>query len=296
MSLQARSSSDTQSRPISILPLPPARAISSPPAHHVGSPPTSFINPWPSFRRTLPVFTVLRMRLSSKQIPIPSTRDELVPIRKPTWGLGSHGLKMTWIGHASALVETACAIGKSRGVRILLDPVFSERMSPVSFLGPKRFSPPPCSIDELPEVDLVLISHNHYDHLDLHTIQQIYERRRGKVHFFCGLGIKKWFHGIGVRDDDVSELDWWHGVKVDVADVGSVELTCTPAQHASGRSLFDLGEALWCSWVIIESSLETKDGPGSSMDDSWENQKSAGRRFYFAGAFQGKVPQPLDRC
>jgi N-acyl-phosphatidylethanolamine-hydrolysing phospholipase D len=280
MPIDTLSQSDTRSSTISITPLSPARPTSSPPTHHVGNPPSSFKNPWPSFHQSHSFWDALRMRFSPERVspPLPSSRDELVPIRQPNWGSGSHGLKVTWIGHASFLLETACAPGAIRGVRILLDPVFSERMSPVSFLGPKRFSPTPCSIEELPDVDLVVISHDHYDHLDLHTVRWLYERHRGRIHFFGGLGLERWFHSIGVREEDVSVLDWWHGVRVEVAGVGSVDLFCTPAQHFSGRSPFTMGATLWCSWVILEPSQENSNGSRVSEDGL------SRRKLYFSGA------------
>lgn len=154
---------------------------------------------------------------------------------------------------------------------MLLDPVWSERMSPVSFLGPKRFRPPPCGLEEVPEVDVVAISHNHYDHLDLGTVKKLYFELGGKergLHFLCGLGTKEWFTGIGVKESDVSELDWWEGVEVRLpGQEGGVKVTCTPSQHFCGRSPFDMGKALWCSWVFEELK-----------DDN-----EMGKKLYFAG-------------
>jgi N-acyl-phosphatidylethanolamine-hydrolysing phospholipase D len=182
-------------------------------------------------------------------------------------------MKVTWIGHASFLVEaTAEAPSKEnatenkangtiegdteerRGVRILLDPVFCEKMGPLGLVGPKRFSPPPCRLEDMPEVDVVCISHNHYDHLDVDAVKQLYfDKRRSKpLHFFCGLGTKSWFASCGVREEDVSELDWWDEVEVRVQNVGRVKLACTPSQHLSRRSAWDDCQMLWCSWVIEE--------------------------------------------
>lgn len=144
-------------------------------------------------------------------------------------------------------------------------------MSPVSFLGPKRFRPPPCGLEEVPEVDVVAISHNHYDHLDLGTVKKLYFELGGKergLHFLCGLGTKEWFTGIGVKESDVSELDWWEGVEVRLpGQEGGVKVTCTPSQHFCGRSPFDMGKALWCSWVFEELK-----------DDN-----EMGKKLYFAG-------------
>jgi L-ascorbate metabolism protein UlaG (beta-lactamase superfamily) len=184
-------------------------------------------------------------------VPVPSTREELVKIRTPDFGIDHpNSLRATWFGHASFLVELPLEEGMERGVRILLDPVFAEQMGPMSRLGPKRFSPLPCTLDNMPEVDLVCISHNHYDHLDVDVIQELYARRKGKIHFFCALNLKKWFLACNIDDSHVTELDWWDEVEVGVEGVGSVKLGCTPAQHASARTPTDRNCALWCSWVI----------------------------------------------
>jgi N-acyl-phosphatidylethanolamine-hydrolysing phospholipase D len=183
---------------------------------------------------------------------VPPTREELVPIQKPNWGVDkTTSLRATWIGHASFLIETAAAAGKERGVRILLDPVFAERVGPWGVVGPKRFSPTPCSLQALPEVDAVVISHNHYDHLDIDTVKSLYASRPG-LHFFCGLNNKSWFVLSGIADEDVTELDWWDSAELEVNGIGNVRLTCTPAQHASARGISDRDKTLWCSWVIEE--------------------------------------------
>jgi len=210
---------------------------------------------------------VLRTRFSSERnfVPVPSTRDELVGIRTPDWGSDKPGLKATWFGHASFLIETSKEKGASRGIRILVDPVFSDCMSPFSFVGPKRFSPLPCALDEVPDVDLVVISHNHYDHLDLWTIKEVYKSRKGKVHFLCALNLKTWFLGCGISDHEVTELDWWDEAKVNVEGIGSVKLACTPAQHMSARTAWDTSCTLWCSWVLEELEMVEK------------------KRLYFAG-------------
>jgi len=146
-----------------------------------------------------------------------------------------------------------------------LDPVFAERVGPWGMVGPKRFSPLPCKLEDLPEVDVVVISHNHSDHLDVDAIRSLYTSRKRPIHFFCGLRIKAWFIASGIAQEDVTELDWWDGVEVKVADVGSIRLTCTPAQHFSGRTGIDAGQALWTSWVVEELNTEHA------------------RRLYFAG-------------
>lgn len=222
---------------------------SASPAHHVGNPPTSFVNPWPSFYQHSP-FEFLTTSFRNRDYkPVPS-RENLVKVQKPDWGADRSGLKVTWIGHATILIETPKFGGADRGVRILFDPVFSERTSPVSFAGPKRYTPAPCGLDELPEVDVVAISHDHYDHMDSDTLIKVYNGRKGSIHFLVGLGNASRLRSFGLDGNSITELDWWEGARLDVAGIGSITMTCTPTQHFSGRGLFDRGSTLWCSWVL----------------------------------------------
>jgi len=115
-----------------------------------------------------------------------------------------------------------------------------------------RYTPTPCALQEIPPVDLVVVSHNHYDHLDADTIRQLHQAGQGHTHFFCALGNADWFYAMGIDRNNVTELDWWQAVRVDVAGVGSLNLTCTPSQHISGRKGWDVGKTLWCSWAVEE--------------------------------------------
>lgn len=143
---------------------------------------------------------------------------------------------VTWIGHATLLVQ----IG---GVNILTDPHLGERASPVSFAGPKRVTPPGLTEGELPRIDLVLISHNHYDHLDERTVRRLAASRDGSPLFLVPLGDKGWFLRRGIRN--VRELDWW-----DTDMVRGLTVHFVPAQHWSARSPFDRNETLWGAWVV----------------------------------------------
>jgi N-acyl-phosphatidylethanolamine-hydrolysing phospholipase D len=260
----------------------PSRGPTNAPSkdHHVGNPPTSFHNPWPSAGEKAGLGALLSARFGSERnfVPVPqgpngARSEELVKVVKPDFGAEKKDkLRATWLGHASVLVEFPAATGAERGIRVLFDPVFSERTSPSTWFGPKRYSPTPCTLDELPQVDVICISHNHYDHLDHATITQL--KSRGHVHFFAALGNKAWFtQHILCKDDEVTELDWWESCEVAVDGVGSITLTCTPAQHTSGRTPFDAGQTLWSSWVA-------------------ENDA---KKFYFAGdtAYQAvNTPAP----
>lgn len=142
------------------------------------------------------------------------------------------------LGHSSYLL-------KANHKYWLIDPVFSERASPFSFLGPKRFHQPPISIEQLPEIEGVIISHNHYDHLDKEAIKQL----KNKVNnFIVPLGNSADLINWGVSDNNIIELDWWQSIHL-----SGLDLTLTPAQHFSGRGLSDGNKALWGSWVINTS-------------------------------------------
>lgn len=142
---------------------------------------------------------------------------------------------ITWVGHATLLVQI-------HSLNILTDPQWSERASPLSCCGPKRFTPPGVAFEELPKIDVVVISHDHYDHLDLATV-----KRLAVAHdplFLVPLGLKVWFAGIGINR--VEELDWWQE-----REYQGVRFVCVPAQHFSQRTLWDGNRRLWASWAVI---------------------------------------------
>ncbi|KAF2705323.1 Metallo-hydrolase/oxidoreductase [Pleomassaria siparia CBS 279.74] len=257
----------------SLTSLPARRPASSttPPSHHTGSPPTSFKNPWPSFSSTgLPTLFKTRFSSANKNfVPVPSSRETLVQVQTPDFAASKNGLKATWIGHASFLIETTKVEGAKRGMNILLDPVWSEQVGPYGLVGPVRFTPTPCTIDDLPEIDAVCISHDHYDHLDSDTLRKLVAKQHGHLRIFVGLGLKAVLVGLGVgiEAEQVTELDWWDGVKMEKDGLGSVELVCTPAQHQSGRAPFGVSafwRTLWCSWIVKEPT-------------------DTGKRLFFAG-------------
>lgn len=146
-------------------------------------------------------------------------------------------ITVTWIGHATLLLQLD-------GKNILTDPVFSERTSPVQWAGPKRVVPPGLAFKNLPPIDMVVISHDHYDALDKPTIINLYQRERGAdTVFFVPLGFKDWFHDLGIRN--VVELDWW-----ETHLQNGLTVTAVPVQHWSKRSLFARNKTLWAGWVV----------------------------------------------
>jgi L-ascorbate metabolism protein UlaG (beta-lactamase superfamily) len=145
-------------------------------------------------------------------------------------------LRVTFVGHASVLVQIA-------GQNVLTDPLWAERASPVSFAGPKRHRPPGIRFEDLPPIDLVLVSHDHYDHLSLPTLRRIAKEHPG-ARMVTGLGNRPLIESIGARE--VSELDWWESVDVDER----VRATFVPAQHFSGRGIGDRDTTLWGGFVV----------------------------------------------
>ena len=146
------------------------------------------------------------------------------------------GLRAIWLGHSSVLVELD-------GLRLLVDPVFSNHASPLSGIGPKRFHAPPIAMTDLPKIDAVMISHDHYDHLDMRTIQ--YLSSKG-TRFFVPLGVGSHLDEWEVPESQITELDWWES-----AELGRLAIVCTPAQHYSGRGILDYKETFWSSWSVI---------------------------------------------
>jgi L-ascorbate metabolism protein UlaG (beta-lactamase superfamily) len=144
------------------------------------------------------------------------------------------GLRTWWLGHASVLIELD-------GVRILTDPMLSERASPFQFAGPARLHPPPLALARWTGIDAVVISHDHFDHLDMDTVTHL---ARGGTQFYVGLGIGAHLQRWSVPREQIHELDWWQQ-----ADLQGLQIHCTPARHYSGRKSMD-NSTLWASWMI----------------------------------------------
>ncbi len=146
------------------------------------------------------------------------------------------GLRVTWLGHSTTLVELD-------GHRILTDPVWSERTSPLSWVGPRRYYEPPVSLAELPPVDVVVISHDHYDHLDYPTLEAM---KDWDTTFVVPLGVGAHLAGWGVPESRIVELDWWERTRV-----RQLEVVATPARHASGRGVLDMDRTLWAGFAFL---------------------------------------------
>ena len=172
-------------------------------------------------------------RWPAEPIPVePATRATFA--RPP-----ESGLRVTWLGHSTMLLEID-------GRRVLIDPVWGPRAAPWTFLGPQRFFEPPLPLAELPEIDAVLISHDHYDHLDYPTVIRLADL---DLTWLVPLGIGAHLEGWGVAPAKIVELDWWEDAVVE-----KLHITCTPARHFSGRGLADAQRTLWSGWAIASAN------------------------------------------
>jgi L-ascorbate metabolism protein UlaG (beta-lactamase superfamily) len=168
--------------------------------------------------------------------PLPSM-NPLEAWRRPP----ASGLRATWLGHSTVLIEID-------GFRVLTDPVWGRRASPSSLAGPKRFQPVPVPLRAMPPVDLVIVSHDHYDHLDYPTIRQI---AKSDVPFVTSLGVGAHLEYWGVRPERIVELDWWESYELPRSLQGAgLSVTAAPSQHFSGRGLHNRNSTLWASLVI----------------------------------------------
>jgi L-ascorbate metabolism protein UlaG (beta-lactamase superfamily) len=176
-------------------------------------------------------------QFSGDEIRVPPSPLPVLAVDRATLDSApsASGLRAFWIGHASVYVEID-------GLRLLLDPVFAERVSPIP-IGPKRFHPPPIALADLPKIDAVLVSHDHYDHLDMATVQHLAARG---TRFFVPLGIGAHLERWGVPPAQIEEMEWWQRKAL-----GGVEFVCTPTRHYSGRSLGDRSATLWSSWSVL---------------------------------------------
>ena len=267
------------------------------PAHHGAD--GRFRNPWPSFVDRGAVDFVLRVAPELRKLD-----TWALPSSPPPWGAlaaPAEALQALHIGHATFLFQ-AC------GWNVLTDPVFSARASPFQWAGPARYTPPACALGDLPPVHVVLLSHNHYDHIDADSIAALLRKeaadaaaaragggRYAGALFVCPLRVGALLQSLGVPPDRIVELDWWEaftpaltasgaldpvaarGARHALAaapppDTAAPRIVCTPAQHQSARTPFDRNQTLWCSYTVVVPQAEAAAG-GAGGD----------LRFFFSG-------------
>ena len=217
--------------------------------HHT---PAGFRNNYPQRPPSAEDLERLRreMRQAREARPAPAL---LTPVAPDLAFLHANRVKpsVTWIGHSTVLVQMA-------GRNILTDPIFSARASPLPFAGPKRHQPPGIALRDLPPIDLVVISHSHYDHLDLRSVRALARQPGGAPHYAVPLGLERWFarHVRRLDADRVAALDWWES-----ATLRGIQVTLAPVHHWSARTPWDRNANLWGGWCL----------------------ERAGFRFFFSG-------------
>ncbi|MGZ5177629.1 MAG: MBL fold metallo-hydrolase [Burkholderiales bacterium] len=224
----------------------------------------TFQNPWPDSEPhgVKDLVRWMRERRTNARVPTPprgSFPTATPAITHPRAADSVH--TATWIGHSTVLLQTG-------GLNVLTDPVFSERAFPVQWMGPRRVMPPALEIDALPPIDIVLLTHSHYDHLDKPAVKRL-ARKHPLARWIVPLGLAAYVRGWGARE--IVELDWWQQ-----AEVNGVRITATPARHFSARRLGDRNKSLWCGYALA----------------------SGDHRAYFAGdtAYHPEFPDIGARC
>lgn len=194
----------------------------------------------------------------SKNSPRP---DFDFPVKKPDFlenpekRIAVEDIRITWFGHSSLLLQM-------HGLNILIDPVFSEVISPVSWAGSHRFSRPPVTVSELPEIDILLLSHDHYDHLDYNVIREIDSKVKK---YIVPLGVENHLKRWKVRSDKITNMAWWEETETE-----GLTIACTPAQHFSGRHISDNMTTLWASWVFKDEYHQIFESGDSGFGSHWQ--------------------------
>ena len=183
---------------------------------------------------------MLRRWLGGHEQRVPPGPMPIISLTKADFAIPPvSGLRATWLGHSTVLVEID-------GARILFDPVWARRASPSSLIGPKRFFPPPLALEDLPPLDAIVASHDHYDHLDRDVVRALaHSRNQARAHFIVPLGVGAHLEKWGVSANRITELDWSESTTV-----SALTLTATPARHFSGRGLSNRNHTLWASWSV----------------------------------------------
>jgi L-ascorbate metabolism protein UlaG (beta-lactamase superfamily) len=226
-----------------------------------------FLNPVPTHIGGLstifkigPRFFLGAAARSPETPPGPFRTDSRIYAERP-----QSGLRVTWFGHSSSLVELD-------GVRVLIDPVWDERAAPTTWIGPKRFFPPTIELENLPPIDAILISHDHYDHLGAETVRRLARMDNFATgQWIAPLGVGALLAGLGVNPKRCTELDW-----TEKTTVGALTITALPARHFSGRSLFNRCETLWASFALRGPEHSIYYGADSG---EWDGFVEIGERF-----------------
>lgn len=216
--------------------------------------PQEKVDRWPAFIE----FFFGAPENSTPDTPVPVEKRQASDFRTPP----ADGLRVTWLGHSTFLIEI-------EGQNLLIDPVWSERASPFTWIGPKRFHPPPLALDALPPIDAVLISHDHYDHLDTLVVDWFRQKggRDGKPpQWITPLGVGSHLKSWDIAPSRIIELDWWQGSKM-----GQVTVTAIPSRHTSGRSVTrsDVKKTLWSGFAINGPSRAVVYSGDTSMHDDF---------------------------
>jgi len=219
-----------------------------------------WVNWWA--RRKPSLFTLFKEFVTNRdESGIPRTKEELdaaLPVLKPYFANKSTSdsgegpkknaetdsdVRATWVGHATVLAEVG-------GTVLLTDPIFSDRASMFSFAGPKRYRPPACGLEDLPEnLSAVIISHSHYDHLDRWSCRELNRRYKSRLHWFVPSGLGDWMvNNVGVDRSNVHEMVWW---QEKMHPVTGARFVFTPTHHWGRRTAFDRNKALWGSWAVF---------------------------------------------
>lgn len=196
---------------------------------------------------------------------IPQTKADLKSIEKPLTS------QVTWLGHSTFLIQ-------HQGLTVLTDPVFSDRASPVSFAGPKRYTPVASRLSDLPPIDIVLISHNHYDHLDEASVKAL----GNAPIYYVPSNLTPWFMAAGIKPDRVVALRWWQQATL---TSGEGVVTATPSQHWSARGLSDRNRTHWASWLLELQGLTLWFGGDTGYND---------QDFVQIGEYVAAQGKPLD--
>jgi N-acyl-phosphatidylethanolamine-hydrolysing phospholipase D len=228
-----------------------------------------FVNPYTSASHG-GVFKFLQRRLFGHDAwaSYDAHRDGAMPVATPRLvavGEQSKNARVTWVGHSTVLIQHG-------GVNVLTDPILSNVASPLPFAGPSRKSAPGLTMATLPPIDIVVISHDHYDHLDAPTIRRL----GNSPMYFVPLGLKRWMVNAGIDENRIFEMGWWESQAV-APQGAEVVVTATPSQHVSGRTLTDRNRSLWAAWAISWQDFSVWFGGDTGYNEV--QFKEVGERF-----------------